>query len=443
MNRNNPDSLDSKLVAVTEDQWAEWKRVAKQGGEAAWRPLAKPVSGQRDRVSIKSTDDLSRYLSRAPKAVKDAAMAEAEKLNTVYGAMVPFVISDDSEDRDGDVIDQAGWDFKAYEGNPALMFGHDHSHPLIGNGFGTHVVGPQTRSVAYFVSEEVSPMLSFFGKMADAGIYRAVSVGFIPKVWEFEEERGPYAVRFKQQELIEYSLVNVPSNRSALAEARGFGINVSPWIKEARKALDGGGGFLKAVPKDELEATVAEFTPKTLTVDFGAVRAAAEAEHAAKQAPTPTEQTSPVVAWPAVALALALSTKSIGKEDLELAVRRFTFGTSDAEKSAYESTVRGALEQIEGAPTEDSKAVQEEVPTQEQPATEPAEQPQEPEEAPPAGEIDQVAGTNENEPGATEGREGTAPVLLSAEEVRSLAAALLREGLDQIKAEMVGAQGKH
>src|SRR5262249_32107840 len=63
--------------------------------------------------------------------------------------------------------------------------------------------------------------------LVDAGILKAVSVGFRPLKHEPLDEKDPWGgSRFLEQELVETSLVSVPANPNALAVAKS--LNVSP-----------------------------------------------------------------------------------------------------------------------------------------------------------------------------------------------------------------------
>lgn len=198
--------------------------------------LSKAESGRREGSAFKTVDELRAYLVRAPADVTQEAVDAFE--SGKYGKAVPFILSDETEDRDGDIISAGAWNLTEYRKNPVVMFGHDHSHPVIGNGYGLHVADGKLKGIAFFVSKETAPELAFYGDMADVGIYRAVSVGFIPKSYVQEPARGAYALRMTDVELIEFSLVNVGSNRNAISDAKKFGVDVEPWTKWAQSQIN-------------------------------------------------------------------------------------------------------------------------------------------------------------------------------------------------------------
>jgi hypothetical protein len=68
----------------------------------------------------------------------------------------------------------------------------------------------------------------------DAGVLRAVSVGFHPSKYEPIEGSKTGGLRFTEQELVECSLVSVPANPNALALAKALGIS-----REGRRLIFG------------------------------------------------------------------------------------------------------------------------------------------------------------------------------------------------------------
>src|SRR5262249_37675111 len=74
--------------------------------------------------------------------------------------------------------------------------------------------------------EGISARIDEIRKLINAGILRAVSVGFHPLDTEPLNPKDPWGgVRFKQQELVETSVVSVPANPNALAIAKSLKIS--------------------------------------------------------------------------------------------------------------------------------------------------------------------------------------------------------------------------
>ena len=134
------------------------------------------------------------------------------------GKVFSFVASTSSEDRMGDVIRQDGWQLDAYQKNPIVLFGHDHSQP-IGRAHNVKVVNGALTADFEFAPEEVNPFAAQVGRMVEAQFLKAVSVGFRPLEYKPMKSGG---LEFTKSELLEISVVSVPANAEALSFAKSF-----------------------------------------------------------------------------------------------------------------------------------------------------------------------------------------------------------------------------
>jgi HK97 family phage major capsid protein/HK97 family phage prohead protease len=133
-----------------------------------------------------------------------------------------FVMSDESVDRMGDVIEQDGWRLDNFRRNPIALFGHSAGFP-IGTWSDVAVEGGRLKG-RLDLMPAVSDRLREIQAAVAAGVLRAVSVGFRPIEAEpLEDKSGGY--RFTQQELVECSLVSVPANPNALSIAKAIGLS--------------------------------------------------------------------------------------------------------------------------------------------------------------------------------------------------------------------------
>lgn len=153
---------------------------------------------------------------------------------------VDFIISTGAVDRDNDVVDPNGWDLTDYKKNPVVLFGHDYRSLPVGRGLNTRMESGKLKSTAQFPDVSTYAFADTVFKLIAGGYLNATSVGFDPTKWEFVEEasRG-FGVDFKQQKLLEYSIVPVPANPEALIEARSKGINTRPLAEWADEQLTG------------------------------------------------------------------------------------------------------------------------------------------------------------------------------------------------------------
>lgn len=127
-----------------------------------------------------------------------------------------FVISTESEDRHGTVIDPAGIDVEAFAANPVVLLNHDHNF-VIGRGIGKPEV-KGGRLIAQMEFDEGDPTADMIKGKVERGFMNATSIGFMVKEWTFDEENDVFKI--VKSELVEFSIVSVPSNRDALVLSR-------------------------------------------------------------------------------------------------------------------------------------------------------------------------------------------------------------------------------
>ena len=122
-----------------------------------------------------------------------------------------FVISTGGVDRDNDTVDAKGWQLDNYRANPVVLWAHDYKQLPLGKALSVGVEGGNLVATAEFADHEMANTVL---RMIDGGFLRATSVGFKPKKAVDNVERG--GVDFKEQELLEFSIVPVPANPQAL-----------------------------------------------------------------------------------------------------------------------------------------------------------------------------------------------------------------------------------
>lgn len=152
-------------------------------------------------------------------------------------APIIFGITTATEDRMDDTIAVEGWDRKNYRANPVVLWAHDRSQPPVGKSTREWVEPGVLKSACQFTPRDLYPFGAMVGQMYRGGFLSAVSVGFQPMTYVWNEERGGYD--FLTQELLEYSAVPIPANPEALISARACGIDTAPMREWAEKILDG------------------------------------------------------------------------------------------------------------------------------------------------------------------------------------------------------------
>ncbi len=129
-----------------------------------------------------------------------------------------FVLSDETPDRDGDIIKAAGWDLAQFKKNPVALAYHD-STRLVGKWHNLKAGDGKLTGELELADDDTGPMQRAINRLVNDGFLKAVSVGFQPIKHEPRKGGG---ITFLKQALMEVSLVAVPSNPNALAIAKSF-----------------------------------------------------------------------------------------------------------------------------------------------------------------------------------------------------------------------------
>lgn len=144
---------------------------------------------------------------------KDLQFLEATITKADDGSYIA-VASTNSVDRHGEIVDNNGWDLKAFKKNPVILWGHDHTEPAIGVSKKTWVdgVGKKAKLMITPVLHDVTEKAKAIKQLVDMGVIKSLSVGFKP----IESKDG---ITFDKNELLEVSMVNVPANADAMMMA--------------------------------------------------------------------------------------------------------------------------------------------------------------------------------------------------------------------------------
>jgi outer membrane biosynthesis protein TonB len=131
------------------------------------------------------------------------------------------IISTADTDRQGEIVDQNGWDLANYKVNPVVLFGHDYYSLPIGICDEITLDGGKLIAKGRFAPADANPFAQQVRKLYDLKIMRATSVGFIVK-----EALGNVITK---AELLEFSFVPVPANPYALSmrQVQELGLDLS------------------------------------------------------------------------------------------------------------------------------------------------------------------------------------------------------------------------
>jgi HK97 family phage prohead protease len=134
---------------------------------------------------------------------------------------IAWTLSTFDLDRFSERIDPAGWDYKRYRDNPVVEWAHRYDIPAIGKIEGLTVDDNGLHGVVIFNNKDYDPFGWAIGQRVKAGVIRAGSVGF--RVIEVEipgkeTDKDGTTLIFRKQELLEFSICNVPANPFALTK---------------------------------------------------------------------------------------------------------------------------------------------------------------------------------------------------------------------------------
>ena len=163
-------------------------------------------------IGSRGLDHMRQTIAEAIKAQETKSVMHAG-LSATWKAEGPeFIISTDAVDRQGEIVDQDGWDFSNWMKNPVILDSHkyDSIDDVIGRGIGAPKrVG---NGWAIQIAFADTPKGQIAQRLVESGMIRTVSVGF--RSMKRKPENG--VTRHLKQELLEVSLVAIPANPEAI-----------------------------------------------------------------------------------------------------------------------------------------------------------------------------------------------------------------------------------
>ncbi len=171
----------------------------------------------------------------------------AEQLNKIISTRVKevpakervlqFIGTTEVPDRDGEVIKASAWQVDRYTKNPVVQWAHQYDKPPIGRTLSIRQTKQkETVFEIEFAEKETYEFADTIYKLCKEGYLNATSVGFIPI--ESEKGKGEVVKLFTKVELLEVSIVPVPSNPEALVTARNAGVITTKEFEAITKTED-------------------------------------------------------------------------------------------------------------------------------------------------------------------------------------------------------------
>lgn len=154
--------------------------------------------------------------------VLDFAVSQADDNARTFWA----VASTGQIDRQGNLIESAGWDLANFRANPVIPWAHDYGAPPVAKALEVKAEEGRLVFQAQFPTAEEYPFADTIYKLYRGGYLRAFSVGFAPIQSEVVTSqvngRTLTGTRYLKQELYEISCVTLPANPQALV---GLGLD--------------------------------------------------------------------------------------------------------------------------------------------------------------------------------------------------------------------------
>jgi len=129
------------------------------------------------------------------------------------------VASDETTDRQGDIILATAWQLDNFLKNPVLLWAHDYKSPPVGKVLRIWVENGRLMFEVEFAPTEFAQEVR---QLYEQGFLNTFSVGFLPLEYDYNEKTGGYI--YKKVELLEISAVPVPANPNAVVLLRSKGL---------------------------------------------------------------------------------------------------------------------------------------------------------------------------------------------------------------------------
>jgi HK97 family phage prohead protease len=174
-----------------------------------------------------------------------------------------FIASTADLDRDGDIIEPSGWRLASYLGNPVILVQHNAAALPVARASRVEVVRGRLEVDVHFPEPGTSAAADEAHGLVRQGFLRAVSVGFLPLAGE--PIKGGRGTRWTAVELLEVSLVSLPSNPAALAAAYQ-GATARKTVPDAQAAI-----IVRAFAEGAADAVKKAMAPKLTAAEAAEV----------------------------------------------------------------------------------------------------------------------------------------------------------------------------
>lgn len=136
---------------------------------------------------------------------------------------IEFVLSSEKVDRHGTVIRADAWDLTSFRKNPVMAYQHSTNSTDPDDYLGTledvRIHEGKLVGTPAFEPEDLNPKADKVRRKVEHGTIRSVSVGFVPHAAHWGDQKrneDPEVLYFDKVELLEVSIVGIPSNTDAV-----------------------------------------------------------------------------------------------------------------------------------------------------------------------------------------------------------------------------------
>lgn len=171
-------------------------------------------------------------------AVRAAMTAAVEPAADGSRRMTFILRSGETADRNGYRTNSRGWKTDDYMRNPVVLWAHDQASLPLARCIRLWTDGDMLKAEAEFTPAGALRFNDSVFDLLQGGFLNAVSCGWVPIDYEFvETEDGAWEIAFKEQDLIEFSIVPVPADPGSLRIAAAQGLDVGPVRAWAQRLL--------------------------------------------------------------------------------------------------------------------------------------------------------------------------------------------------------------
>lgn len=158
----------------------------------------------------------------SPQPTDRALLSTEMRLAGVPGddRAMDVIASTDALDAHGTVLDQASWKLDRFRANPVVLYAHNQRDLPVGFAENVRVEDGALRARLRFVTAAANPLAEQVWQLVQQKALRAVSVGFFAGDMKTQKRGGREIAVLTDNELLEISVVPVPSNPEAVAKMR-------------------------------------------------------------------------------------------------------------------------------------------------------------------------------------------------------------------------------